>query len=82
MSAEDITNTGRIDLTVKINNYIYIFEFKIIEHFSDNKKAIEQIQEKSIMKNISRENKTIFLVGIDFSKNERNIKDYDIKQIK
>ncbi len=79
--AEDITNTGRIDLTVKINNYIYIFEFKIIEHFSDNKKAIEQIQEKKYYEKYLSENKTIFLVGIDFSKNERNIKDYQIKTL-
>ncbi|GAB4203747.1 MAG: ATP-binding protein [Bacteroidia bacterium] len=79
--AEDITNKGRIDLTVKIGEYIYIFEFKVIEHFSDSKKAIEQIQEKKYYEKYLSENKTIFLVGIDFSKEERNIKNYDYEKI-
>jgi hypothetical protein len=44
--AENITNRGRIDLTIKIDNYLYIFEFKVIEEIEDSKKPLEQIKER------------------------------------
>jgi Holliday junction resolvase-like predicted endonuclease len=40
---EDITNQGRIDLTIKLNNLIFIVELKIEK---DWRKALEQIKEK------------------------------------
>ena len=39
--AEDITNQGRIDLTIKLNNRVFIFEFKV-----NNEDALFQIKEK------------------------------------
>jgi hypothetical protein len=79
--AEDVTNMGRIDLTVKIGNYIYIFEFKVIEDDKVDKKAIEQIIEKRYFEKYINENREIIMVGIEFSKEMRNIKNVDIKQI-
>ena len=43
---EDVTNQGRIDLTIKIDNFIYIIEFKM-----GNRDALNQIKKK---KNISK----------------------------
>jgi hypothetical protein len=80
--AEDVTNRGRIDLTIKTGNYIYIFEFKVIEDDKGSKKAIEQILEKRYFEKYINENKKIILVGIEFSKEMRNIKKFDIKEIK
>jgi hypothetical protein len=80
--AEDITNRGRIDLTIKINNYIYIFEFKVIEEIDDSKKPLEQIKERRYFEKYQRENKEIILVGIEFSKEKRNIKEYAFEKVK
>ena len=45
--AEDVTNKGRIDLTIKLAETIYIIEFKV-----DGKgKALEQIKEKNYHEN-------------------------------
>jgi hypothetical protein len=80
--AEDITNRGRIDLTIKINNYIYIFEFKVIEEIDDSKKPLEQIKERRYFEKYQQENKEIILVGIEFSKEKRNIREYAFEKVK
>ncbi|MBW2738105.1 MAG: PD-(D/E)XK nuclease domain-containing protein, partial [Deltaproteobacteria bacterium] len=46
VTAEDTTNHGRIDLTVKIDDKIYIMEFKVIEVDKTKGSALEQIKRK------------------------------------
>jgi len=66
--AEDVTNRGRIDLTVKLNSRVYIFEFKVIDE-----DPLKQIKEKRYFEKYPGE---IFLIGIVFSKDERNISQF------
>ncbi len=70
--AEDVTNKGRIDLTLKFDNAIYIIEFK-----ENGKDALNQIKEKKYYEKYSAENKPIYLIGIEFDKKERNIVNVD-----
>jgi len=65
---EDVTNRGRIDLTVKIANRIYIIEFKMGD--SD---ALSQIKSKNYHQKYLNENKTLYLVGINFDEKSKNI---------
>jgi hypothetical protein len=65
---EDVTNKGRIDLTLKAPDAIFIFEFK-----SDGKDALEQIKMKKYHEKYLNENKDIYLVGIEFDVSERNV---------
>jgi Holliday junction resolvase-like predicted endonuclease len=68
---EDVTNLGRIDLTVKIQNLIYIIEFKV-----GTENALKQIKEKHYHQKYINENKDIYLVGINFDKNIKNISSF------
>jgi len=65
---EDCTNKGRIDLTIKMPESIFIIEFKV-----DGSAALEQIKEKKYYEKYLDENKDIYLVGIEFDTKERNI---------
>jgi hypothetical protein len=69
--AEDVTNRGRINLTIKIENIIYILEFKVT-----NEEALKQIKEKKYYEKYLNENKDIYLVGITFDEEKRNIKEF------
>ncbi len=69
--AEDITNKGRIDLTVLVENKAYIFEFKVGK---DAKEALNQIREREYFKKYG--NKEIYLIGIAFDREKRNIGEY------
>jgi len=73
---EDVTSKGRIDLTIKINNIIYIIEFKI-----GSNDALIQIKEKDYAQKYQREKKTIYLVGINFDKEERNISRFEWERL-
>jgi len=65
---EDVTNKGRIDLTLKMPNAIFIFEFK-----TDEEGSLQQIKDKKYHEKYIGLNKPIYLVGIAFSSSERNI---------
>jgi len=74
--AEDVTNLGRIDLTIKLNNNIYIIEFKV-----DEKDALKQIKEKNYAQKYLNEDKNIYLVGIELDKKEKNISKFEWEKI-
>jgi hypothetical protein len=74
--AEDITNKGRIDLTLKLDDVIYIIEFK-----TDGTDALGQIEEKKYYEKYLNENKDIYLIGIEFDTKERNISKIESKSI-
>ncbi len=65
---EDVTSRGRIDLTIKMSDTIYILEFKV-----GNANALEQIKEKRYADKYLNEKKNIYLVGINFDEEEKNI---------
>jgi hypothetical protein len=70
---EDVTNKGRIDLTIKMPHAIYILEFKV----DGNDNALAQIKEKNYAQKYLSENKDIYLVGIGFDTHEKNIASFE-----
>ena len=69
---EDITNRGRIDITLKTENAIFLFEFKV-----DKKGGLEQIKKNRYYEKYLSEEKEIFLIAIEFSKKDKNIAEYE-----
>jgi len=68
---EDVTNRGRIDLTCFIEDKIYIIEFKVTDE-----EPLAQIKEKKYYEKYQNLNKEIYLVGINFDKEEKNISNF------
>jgi len=67
---EDITNIGRIDLTLRYEDKVYIIEFKMVE--KPTGKALQQIKEKNYaQKYLDYPN--IYLIGIEFNRETRNV---------
>ena len=71
VKAEDATNHGRIDLSVFIDDKVYIFEFKV-----NQSGALEQIKNKNYHEKYKANFSEIYLVGIEFNSQERNLVDY------
>ena len=63
-------NNGRIDAVIVNRNHIYIFEFKMDQPATV---AITQIKEKGYATPYLSDGKPITLIGINFSRDERNI---------
>jgi hypothetical protein len=80
LTAEDITSKGRADLTLKFPGHekIYIFEFKLLQDGqSKNKNPLVQIKEKRYFEKYMKTGRNIFLIGIEFSKEKRNIVSFE-----
>ena len=75
---EDITNKGRIDLTVKMKDKILILEFKVDQ---EKDKPIKQIKERRYYEKYLNENKEIYLIGMVFDSSERNISQWEIERV-
>ncbi len=78
---EDITNKGQIDLTVIYKERVYLFEFKVVEGEGGEGKALAQLKEKGYHKKYEGSFKEIYLIGIEFSSGERNIKDFSWEKV-
>ena len=73
VTCEDATNQGRIDMTIETFRDIYIIEFKV----DSSEPAIKQIEERRYWEKYQGQGKRIHLLGINFSREERNITDWE-----
>ncbi|WP_245929729.1 ATP-binding protein [Leucothrix pacifica] len=78
---EDCTNLGRIDMTIRFNEQVYIFEFKVVELVPEGN-ALQQIKEKAYADKYRHLKQMIHLVGVEFSKVDRNIVGFEVEQAK
>ena len=74
---EDVTNHGQVDMTVFFEKKVYVLEFKVIE-LTETGSALAQIKEKKYYeKYLAVDSKDIYLIGIEFSRDSRNIVNYE-----
>lgn len=66
--AENSTNKGNIDLTVLVDNHIYIFEFKVLSNKVDATTALTQIQHKGYTQKYQTADTIIHSIGVAFNK--------------
>ena len=71
--AEDITNKGRIDLTIQAFDKTYIFEFKVIDE-----QPLAQIKKQKYYQKYAR---NIYIIGIVFNPDDRNVSKFEWEKI-
>jgi hypothetical protein len=76
---EDVTNQGRIDMTVRFNGHTWLFEFKVVELVPEGK-AIEQLRSRNYAEKYKGSG-PVHLVGVEFSRESRNILGFDTETI-
>lgn len=79
ITVEDMTNLGRIDMALHFNEQVYIFEFKVVELVPEGR-ALQQLKDKGYADKYRALNQPIHLVGVEFSKDTRNIDAFDVEQ--
>lgn len=81
---EDVTNHGRIDLSVKLEHHVYLFEFKVTDQglssqTSGTGKALQQLIDRGYAEKYRAPGVSITLIGVEFSRAERNIVGWDTR---
>ena len=75
---EDTTNKGRIDMAVLFNAQVFVFEFKVVELVPQGR-ALQQIKDMGYADKYRDRGEPIHLVGVEFSKNDRNIVGFEVE---
>ncbi|MBD5308841.1 MAG: AAA family ATPase, partial [Bacteroides sp.] len=70
---------GRCDMLILTHHFIYIFEFKIN---ATPQEALSQIYERGYLKPFLADNRTKFIIGANFSTQERNLSGWVIESVK
>ena len=74
---EDSGSAGRLDMAVRFNDHVYLFEFKVVELASEGT-AMAQLQAKGYADKYRVLNQPIHLIGVEFSKDTRNITAFEV----
>ena len=78
ISSEELTSMGRIDLLLKTDSEIYLFELKLNQ---TAKAALEQIHKKKYHEKYLSLNKKITLIGLNFNSEIKNIDEYLVESV-
>ena len=78
VDAEVRSSRGRADAVVKTKDTIYVFEFKLNDTAQE---AMKQIDEKGYLTPYQMDGRKLVKIGVEFSKEERNIHSYIVRCI-
>ena len=79
VAVEDSSSRGRLDLALRFNEQVYLFEFKVVE-LAPEGAALAQLKERCYADKYRGRGQPIHLIGVEFSREERNIAAFDVEQ--
>ncbi len=71
---EDRQSYGRVDCTLEMDDYVYIFEFKMD---GTAREALEQIEKNGYAKPYLADKRKVVCIGLSFSSSTRTIEDWE-----
>ncbi|PIQ50792.1 MAG: hypothetical protein COW02_18165 [Comamonadaceae bacterium CG12_big_fil_rev_8_21_14_0_65_59_15] len=81
ITVEDSSNHGRLDMAVRFNGHIYLFEFKVVELVPQGQ-ALAQLKAKNYAAKYLAGGLPIDLIGVEFSKETRNVVGFEVERVK
>jgi hypothetical protein len=78
LTPEDATNHGRIDLTLKFNERVWLFEFKVVE-LCPAGSALDQLKARGYADKYRTLGQPIHLIGIEFSRERRTLVGFGVE---
>ena len=78
ITVEDSTSHGRLDMAVRFNEHIYLFELKVVEMAPEGA-AMAQLKEKRYADKYRGSGEPIHLIAVEFSKDSRNVVAFEVE---
>ncbi len=79
ITVEDSTSHGRLDMAVRFNDNVYLFEFKVVEMAPEGA-AMAQLKEKRYADKYRGSGRPIHLIAVEFSKDARNVAAFQVER--
>ena len=80
VTVEDSSNLGRVDMALRFNRNVYLFEFKVVE-LSPRGAAMEQLKARGYADKYRHRGEAIWLVAVEFSKETRNLAAFEVERV-
>jgi hypothetical protein len=78
ITPEDTRNHGRLDMVVRFNGQIYLFEFKVVE-LAPEGRALQQIKDRGYAGKYRAEGAPLHLIGVEFSRERRAVVGFEVE---
>ena len=79
ITVEDSTSHGRLDMAVRFDGNVYLFEFKVVEMAPEGA-AMAQLKEKRYADKYRGPGQPIHLIAVEFSKVARNLTAFEVER--
>ena len=76
---EDSSTRGRLDMAVRFNAQVYLFEFKVVEQAGAGA-AMAQLKERGYAEKYRGRGEPIHLVAVEFSSKDRNVTAFEVER--
>ena len=76
---EDSSSHGRLDMALRFNGQVYLFEFKVVE-LAPGGAAMAQLKARGYADKYRDRGEPIHLIGVEFSKEARNLAAFEVEQ--
>jgi hypothetical protein len=80
LTPEESSNAGRLDLTLRFNGQVYLFEFKVVE-LAPEGRALQQIKERGYADKHRAAGQVIHLIGVELSREQRRVVGFEVETI-
>jgi len=80
LACEDASSQGRLDLRLRFNGQLWLFEFKVVE-LAPEGAALQQIKDRGYAEKYRAEGLPMHLIGIEFSREQRTLVGFDVETV-
>jgi hypothetical protein len=77
---EDSSTAGRLDMALRFNQQVYLFEFKVIE-LAPEGRALAQIKQRGYADKYRGQGQPIHLIGVEFSREQRSVVGFEVETL-
>ena len=79
ITVEDSTSRGRLDMAVRFNGHVYLFELKVVEMAGEGA-AMAQLKARGYAEKYRSRGEPIHLIGVEFSREARNVVAFEVER--
>jgi hypothetical protein len=77
---EESSNAGRLDMALRFNGQVYLFEFKVVE-LEPEGRALQQIKDQGYADKYRDLQQPIHLIGVEFSRDQRQVLGFEVESL-
>ncbi|MBL8445757.1 MAG: ATP-binding protein [Zoogloeaceae bacterium] len=80
VTPEEASHAGRLDMAVRFNGQVYLFEFKLVE-LEPEGRALAQIKARGYADKHRASGQPIHLIGVEFSRERRAVVGFEVESL-